>query len=102
MQKHGSALMQKGRMTMADRKKVIEQLESMRDYHRSIGNNITADIANDAVELLKEQEAKPVDLYGKDDWYGLVCVCPDCKAEWMGDESETHFCPNCGRKVKWE
>ena len=41
---------------MADRKKVIEQLESMRDYHRSVGNNITADIANDAVELLKEAE----------------------------------------------
>lgn len=40
---------------MADREKVIEQLESMRDYHRSIGNNITADIANDAVKLLKEQ-----------------------------------------------
>lgn len=38
-----------------NRKKVIEQLESMRDYHRSVGNNITADIANDALELLKEQ-----------------------------------------------
>lgn len=41
---------------MPDRKKVIEQLESMRDYHRSAGNNITADIASDALELLKEQE----------------------------------------------
>lgn len=40
---------------MSDRKKVIEQLESMRDYHRSVGNNITADIANDALKLLKEQ-----------------------------------------------
>ena len=54
------------------------------------------------IALLKEQEAKPVDLYGKDDWYGLVCVCPDCKAEWMGEEYNTHFCPKCGRPVKWE
>ena len=37
-------------------KEVITQLESLRDYHRSIGNNITADIANDALTLLKEQE----------------------------------------------
>ena len=40
---------------MPDREKVIEQLEFMRNYHRSVGNNITADIANDAIELLKEQ-----------------------------------------------
>ena len=59
----------------------------------------------DALALLKEQEAvesKPVDLYGKDEWFGLVCVCPDCNAEWMTDKANTHFCPNCGRPVKWE
>ena len=56
-------------------------------------------------DLRKEQEAvepKQVGLYGKEDWYGLVCVCPDCKAEWMSDEADTHFCPKCGRAVKWE
>lgn len=60
--------------------------------------------AKDALALLEEQETvepKQVELYGKEDWYGLVCVCPDCKAVWMGSESETHFCPNCGRTVKW-
>jgi len=56
----------------------------------------------DAIAMLKEQEAKQVELYGKEDWYGLVCVCPDCKAVWMSGESETHFCPNCGRPLKWE
>lgn len=65
-------------------------------------NDCTADLASDALALLKEQEAKQVELYGKEDWYGLVCVCPDCKAVWMGSEAETHFCPNCGRPVKWE
>jgi hypothetical protein len=61
--------------------------------------------SDDAIELLKEQEGvkpKQVELYGKDDWYGLVCVCPDCKAEWMSDKADTHFCPKCGRTVKWE
>lgn len=61
--------------------------------------------AVDAIELLKEQDAvepKQVDLYGKDEWWGLVCVCPDCKAEWMSDKADTHFCPKCGRSVKWE
>lgn len=54
---------------------------------------------------IKKQEAaepKQVGLYGKDDWYGLICVCPDCKAEWMSDKADTHFCPRCGQKVKWE
>ncbi len=40
---------------MTDREKIIVQLEKMRDYHRSVGNNITADIADDAIELLKKQ-----------------------------------------------
>ena len=58
-----------------------------------------------AIAMLKEQEPvepKQVDLYGKDEWWGLVCVCPDCKAEWISDKADTHFCPNCGRPVKWE
>ena len=61
--------------------------------------------AKDALALLKEQEVvepKQVDLYGNDEWWGLVCVCPDCNAEWMTDKANTHFCPNCGRSVKWE
>ena len=83
---------------MPDREKVIERLE----YCAETRDGYVRDCINDVLELLKEQEPKPVGLYGKDDWYGLVCVCPDCKAEWMGDESNTHFCPNCGRSVKWD
>ena len=63
---------------MADRKKVIEQLESMRDYHRSAGNNITADIASDALELLKEQPE--------------IVRCKDCK--WY--DERISMCDNCG------
>lgn len=54
------------------------------------------------MELLKKQDAKEIDLYGNDEWWGLVCICPDCKAEWMSDKAFTHFCPNCGRSVIWE
>ena len=57
---------------------------------------------NEAVQLLKEQEEKQVKLCGKEEWVGFACVCPDCKARWMGSKSETHFCPNCGRPVKYE
>lgn len=54
------------------------------------------------MELLEKQEAIQVDLYGNEEWWGYVCICPDCKAEWMSDKANTHFCPNCGRTVKWE
>ena len=62
-------------------------------------------VSKDALALLKAQEVdepKQVDLYGKDEWWGFVCVCPYCKAEWMSATDDTHFCPNCGRKVKWD
>lgn len=35
--------------------RVIQELEALCRYHRSIGNNITADIIADALELLKER-----------------------------------------------
>jgi hypothetical protein len=63
------------------------------------------DFVDSAIVLLKEQEAvepEQVDVYGEDEWWGFVCVCPDCKTEWMTDKDATHFCPNCGRPVKWE
>ena len=63
------------------------------------------ELLSDALDLLKEREAvepKQVDLYGKEEWYGFACRCPDCKALWMTGKANTHFCPNCGRPVKWE
>lgn len=100
---------------MPDREKVIKGLKCIIDGtvrcesceyaidkhgHHSCQQNC----ASDAIALLKEQETKQVkqvELYGQEDWYGLVCKCPDCKAIWMGSKSETHFCPNCGQRVKW-
>lgn len=54
------------------------------------------------VHPMYDEEPKKVGLYGKEDWYGLVCVCPDCDAEWMSGKDETNFCPKCGTAVKWE
>lgn len=81
----------------------VECTENCPYYQRKLVVGVCSEnLMRDALSLLKGQEPKPVGLYGKDDWYGLVCVCPDCKAEWMSDESNTHFCPNCGQAVKWD
>jgi len=53
------------------------------------------------VHPMYDDGPKQVGLYGKEDWYGLVCVCPDCDAEWMSGKDETNFCPKCGTAVKW-
>ena len=60
---------------------------------------------DDAIHLLKEQEAvKPI--YQGDDSY----VCDNC-GETVGweemaccgiDQVEFKYCPGCGRRVKWE
>ena len=54
------------------------------------------------VRPMYDEEPKQVGLYGKEDWYGLVCVCQDCGAEWMSEKDETNFCPKCGTAVKRE
>ena len=100
---------------MPDREKVITGLQCIIDGNvrcESCGYAIDKhghyscqqNCASDALALLKKQETKQVkqvELYGQENWYGLVCKCPDCKAIWMGGKSETHFCPNCGQAVKW-
>lgn len=88
---------------MDDREKVITQLESMRDYHRSVGNNITADIANDAIVLLKEQEPiKPtINEYGE-----AYCICGENVGIIPNSKNlpkiRLKYCSECGRRMKWE
>ena len=91
-----------------DREKVITEIVERIEATLAVDSEyvtIPLDLLQYALALLKEQEAvepKQVDLYGNDEWWGLVCVCTDCNAEWMTDKANTHFCPNCGRSVKWE
>lgn len=93
---------------MADRKKVIKAIDICLghghcddcEYKIKGGYSIMdcrKPMMRDALELLKEQESKQVDLYENDEWWSITC--PDCQAEWMSDKDDTHFCPRCGKAV---
>ena len=61
----------------------------------------------DACNLLKEQEEKqipkPIIHGSKEEYWGEEEICPDCGKQWESyDVTTTHFCPGCGRAVKWE
>ena len=57
-------------------------------------------LLEDAHELLKEQET----IFERD---GHHIRCTHCNSYWCSTDREgnafpTNYCPNCGRKVKWE
>ena len=95
-----------------DREKVIKELESLRDIcnaksNMAIGNGKVAwagyaNTAEDAIAMLKEQEAvEPIKPLDKDDDYTFMCS--NCKGElFCGDVIRDNFCSTCGRSVKWE
>ena len=99
------------RSVKMDREKVIKELHDARRYledkewsDRGASQHI--DAINDALALLKEQEAKqtPKDIKS---YYGLAGgphgVCPSCCTtipRILGQE--TRSCPFCGQAVKWE
>ena len=94
---------------MTDREKVIRGLECL------ITNDVDCDgcpyinngycinaIANDALELLKNQE--PEVKLSKD--YGNY-VCSNCGVSIKDEidfimDKPIQYCPSCGRKVKWD
>lgn len=90
---------------MIDREKVIKQLDEIGHYFFDIYRKEDdreegclaldrADVVADAIALLKEQEAvKPIEGYG---YY----ICGICKQPLKGESRK--FCPECGRKVKWD
>lgn len=61
---------------------------------------LSVEDAEAILEVVKEKDAKEVEIHETDEWYCPVFACPDCKAKWMSDEENTHYCPNCGRAVK--
>lgn len=90
---------------MLDREKVIEGLQNLIEYlfheykvcyhvdEEDCYNRFLQ--ANNAMNLLKEQEPKLVKIDGD------YVLCPSC-----GNELFTHprqkFCDECGQAVKWE
>lgn len=93
---------------MPDREKVIKRLGKVSYYFKSllaVGWQGDADTyrehmesVNMAIELLKEQEPKPVKI--KTNAYGIKhCYCPKCN-KWF--EKKEPYCHLCGQAVKWE
>ncbi len=97
-----------------DKNEIIRGLEKISDYffdvYREEANKETYaeakdryDVIESTLELLKEQEAKPVikDMYGN-------AYCPHCSTVNTVEMGAcklhlgTRFCPYCGQEVKWE
>jgi hypothetical protein len=94
---------------MADREKVIKELEETKEYIRTRSNGSGSkicrlmDVCNAAIILLKEQEKKA----GK--WIpvtngrgGMECsICHDYAPSYQnGTEYLSMYCPNCGAKME--
>lgn len=93
---------------MPDREKVIEGLEhcSSSDgcngcpYSKSENGHVCSfNCIRDTLELLKEQEPTRVEsvCYGTDMFKRYRCQT--CKAFF---DHKYNYCPNCGRKVRWD
>lgn len=87
-----------------DREKVIGHLNDCMEASRRDNTwvFVRKDIVEDAIALLKEQEPttfKPhyIDKYSKHFICGVECG--SCHKEIS---STYHYCPYCGRAVKWE
>lgn len=108
---------------MPDMEKVIEGLETIKQFF-GYGLPGTAEmfdsyygILNDAIAMLKEQEAKQAikqtyHVMMNRDYENPVVVtrydwlCPTCKSLLCRDidviDDNYHFCKVCGQAVKWE
>ena len=97
-----------------DREKVIKALEWCEEngcigcpYYTNETDTNGCNINQDILELLKEQEPKPLD-YIDNPYTGLsVAHCPSCgkfvEMFYNGfEEGETRYCPWCGQAVKWQ
>ena len=84
---------------MIDREKVVERLTDLKEllkFQKDIleYGSFIEDI-NDALALLKEQEAvEPNPVHNSFRWF--ACGKCDCSIT-----IEDRFCPRCGRAVKW-
>lgn len=79
-----------------------EEDESGTEYKCAYyGNSRCKDgMLDDAIEFLKEQEPKPVELHTNA--YGTrFYFCPKCKRELFHTRN-LNFCERCGQAVKWD
>ena len=88
-----------------DFKSYVNELQMPNDDYKGIMSYI-----DDALLLLKEQEAKPM-IENEHGWN-----CPSCGMKLIGktasgypcdlidlpEDEPIHFCPKCGQAVKWD
>lgn len=97
---------------MPDREKVIGHLQIIRTWNE-VGKAYafdesdkkekakTVEWIDDALELLKEQEAKPVKVV-KNAYNHEFYYCPRCDRSFYELFVKPKFCDKCGQAVKWE
>lgn len=96
---------------MIDREKVFDGLKCLADgdacchsdchyFDDRVTTSCFQRMAQDALELLKEQEAvEPIlKREGRNKYYNYY-VCPRCNEEVVYDQN---YCPECGAKFMWE
>ena len=91
---------------MPDREKVIAWLADTELYYRENGKTeddlYQSKMANDAIELLKDQEAvepKKVKGYNPPMYTIYEYECEECESPIMIKQP---YCMGCGRKVDWD
>lgn len=92
---------------MNNRESVMQALnDSLMNQHcgfiENVGNvyAVSEETINDTLELLEEQQAIPVDtkVIGTERGDIEVYCCRACRFQL---DPTFHFCPNCGKEVKW-
>lgn len=83
-------------MADIDREKTIEGLKRYLNYPKPL-----CDVAQQAITLLKEQEAvKPYSM-NAERTYGICPKCGKLVFRYSNVE-ENHYCGICGQAVKWD
>lgn len=89
---------------MADREKVIAGLMMLVDRK----NDDTCEglkcckIAEDAIALLKKQEAVKRTCRKGIDGFSIIWTCGACGSDLHPQNAKAKYCSNCGREVKWQ
>jgi protein-arginine kinase activator protein McsA len=99
---------------MIDKEKVIKGLETCSQktvlyvcgqcpYNNDDSDtyDCTQALSEDALLLLKEQEAKPVKIV-KNAYNYEFYYCPNCNRQFYGFYNKHVYCDMCGQAVKWE
>ena len=91
-----------------NRDHVVRDLRYLKSYGKVSNNQTIYEIAESALELLKEQEATMV-IESENMYTGLpITHCPKCGISLdrylygRQHEGQINYCPMCGQAVKWE